>query len=650
MIAIAMKTPPARSLHDIEAVEASSHWLPEGVHCTYDLLRAGAELNPDAPALSFFMRAQDHTRPVRWTHRQWLARITQTANLLRRLGIERGDVVAYVLPNLPETHWVIWGGETAGIALALNPLLEGPALRELMTAANARWLVTLAPTPGTELWQQVSAVAEQVPSLRGVLTVSPLGHLPGVAGVALSTLARWRMPKRIGRLPVLNFHSELAREPQDMLSFAAPNLDDVASYFCTGGTTGMPKIAVRRHRTEIANARQLANTFGTQVAGPGGTVFCGLPLFHVNAQIGTGLAIFAHGGHVLLGTPQGYRGPGLLANFWAICDHHRLTTFSGVPTVYSALLQHPRTGHRLDSLAFAVCGAAPLPVELFRRFQQETGIRIVEGYGLTEAGCVSSLNPPGSENRVGSIGVRMPWQPMRAVVLDALGGYMRDAAMDETGTLVVRGPNLFKGYLSDHHNQGLWIDIPDANGQAQRWLNTGDLGRQDADGYFWLTGRAKELIIRGGHNIDPKVIEEALCAHPAVALCAAVGRPDAHAGEVPVAYVQLREGNNATETELLTYAHSHIGERAAHPKAIRLLPALPVTAVGKIFKPTLSMREVASVVNEESNALGIALQSLQVVQDPKRGIVAQVAVATPERERMQTAMGRYAFGLDLTSN
>jgi acyl-coenzyme A synthetase/AMP-(fatty) acid ligase len=239
---------------------------------------------------------------------------------------------------------------------------------------------------------------------------------------------------------------------------------------------------------------------------------------------------------------------------------------------------------------------------------------------------------------------------MRAVVLDALGGYMRDAAMDETGTLVVRGPNQFKGYLSDHHNQGLWIDIPDANGQAQRWLNTGDLGRQDADGYFWLTGRAKELIIRGGHNIDPKVIEEALCAHPAVALCAAVGRPDAHAGEVPVAYVQLREGNNATETELLTYAHSHIGERAAHPKAIRLLPALPVTAVGKIFKPTLSMREVASVVNEESNALGIALQSLQVVQDPKRGIVAQVAVATPERERMQTAMGRYAFGLDLTSN
>lgn len=643
-----MNTPAVRSLQDVQALEQAGPWLPEGVQCTYDLLRAGAAIDPDAPALSFFMRTQDHTRPVRWTHRQWLARITQTANLLRRLGLERTDVVAYVLPNLPETHWVIWGGETAGIALALNPLLEGPALRDLMTAAQAKWLVTLAPTPGTELWQQVSAVAEQVPSLQGVLAVSPLGHLPGAAGALLPTLARWRLPRRIGRLPVLDFHRELARERSEQLDFMSPGLEDVASMFCTGGTTGLPKIAVRSHRTEIANARQLASTFGSVVAGPGSTVFCGLPLFHVNAQIGTGLAIFAHGGHVLLGTPQGYRAPGLLAQFWAICDHHRLSTFSGVPTVYSALLQYPRSGYRLDSLAFAVCGAAPLPVELFKRFQQATGIKIVEGYGLTEAGCASSLNPPGSENRVGSIGVRMPWQPMRAVVLDAEGRYLRDAEGDETGTLVVTGPNLFKGYLSEHHNKGLWIELPDAQGQAQRWLNTGDLGRQDSEGYFWLTGRAKELIIRGGHNIDPKVIEEALAGHPAVALSAAIGRPDVHAGEVPVAYVQLREGQQATETDLLAYALSHIAERAAHPKALHVLPALPVTAVGKIFKPALSVMEVESVVREEAVALDIALQGLDVVQDSKLGLVARLRVNASDGPALEAALGRYTFGVGLT--
>ena len=636
-------TPPVRSLADIEAIEQSRDWLPAGVQCTYDLLRLGAQIAPQAPALSFFMRTQDHHRPVRWTHREWLARITQTANFLRRLGVQRGDVVAYVLPNLPETHWTIWGAETAGIALALNPLLDAQALRELMNAAGAKWLVTLAPTPGTTLWQEVSAVAEQVPSLQGVVTVSPLCHLPGPMGHALSMLARWRRPRRIGRLPVLDFHAEIAREPNAQLTFEPPALDDAASYFCTGGTTGLPKIAVRSHRTEIANAQQLAQAFGTAVVGPGSTVFCGLPLFHVNAQIGTGLGFFANGGHVLLGTPQGYRAPGLLEQFWSICEHHRVVTFSGVPTVYAALLQSPREGRQLQHLRFAVCGAAPMPVELFKRFQAETGIKILEGYGLTEAGCVSSLNPPGSDNRVGSIGVRMPWQPMRAVLLDTEGRYPRDAAVDEVGTLVVRGPNLFKGYLSVQHNRGLWVELPDAHGKIQRWLNTGDLGRQDRDGYFWLTGRAKELIIRGGHNIDPKVIEEALAAHPAVALCAAVGRPDAHAGEVPVAYVQLRPQMQASESELLAFAHAHVHERAAHPKAVHILPALPVTAIGKIFKPALSVREVESVVSALATSQALTLKTLQVVQDPQRGIVAKMGLSRDEQPRMREALGPYTF-------
>lgn len=636
-------TPPVRSLADIEAIEQSRDWLPAGVQCTYDLLRLGAQIAPQAPALSFFMRTQDHHRPVRWTHREWLARITQTANFLRRLGVQRGDVVAYVLPNLPETHWTIWGAETAGIALALNPLLDAQALRELMNAAGAKWLVTLAPTPGTTLWQEVSAVAEQVPSLQGLVAVSPLCHLPGPMGHALSMLARWRRPRRIGRLPVLDFHAEIAHEPNAQLTFEPPALDDAASYFCTGGTTGLPKIAVRSHRTEIANAQQLAQAFGTAVVGPGSTVFCGLPLFHVNAQIGTGLGFFANGGHVLLGTPQGYRAPGLLEQFWSICEHHRVVTFSGVPTVYAALLQSPREGRQLQHLRFAVCGAAPMPVELFKRFQAETGIKILEGYGLTEAGCVSSLNPPGSDNRVGSIGVRMPWQPMRAVLLDTEGLYQRDAAVEEVGNLLVQGPNLFKGYLSADHNRGLWIELPNAQGQVERWLNTGDLGRQDSEGYFWLTGRAKELIIRGGHNIDPKVIEEALSAHPAVALCAAVGRPDAHAGEVPVVYVQLRPEMNAAGEDLLIFAQKNISERAAHPKAIRIVDSLPVTAIGKIFKPALCILEIESVVEDLANALDVKIHSLSVQQDAKRGIVAMISANSQDWEILKSELGKFTF-------
>lgn len=639
-------TSPIACMADVERIEKVTPCLPEGVLCTYDLISLGQKIAPDSPALTFFLRTEDHLQPQSWSHHEWLSRITQTANLFRRLGVDRNNVLAYVLPNLPETHWTIWGAETAGVALALNPLLDGRTLRDLMIAAETKWLVTLAPTPGTQLWQVVSAIAEQVPTLQGVIAISPMVHLPGIAGLALRKLSDWKLPSRIGRLPVLNFHAELRKERGDALTFAKPKLKDIASYFCTGGTTGLPKIAVRTHETEVANAMQLASAFGTDASGPGSTVFCGLPLFHVNAQIGTGLSIFSQGGHVLLGTPQGYRGAGLLEAFWAICDRHAITIFSGVPTVYAALLQHPLNGHRLGSLKFAVCGAAPMPVELFKRFQAETGIRIVEGYGLTEAGCVSSLNPPGAENRVGSIGVRLPWQSMQAVVFDADGRYLRTAETDEVGVLVIHGPNLFRGYLSEHHNRGLWIDCPDKDGMMQRWLNTGDLGRRDSDGYFWLTGRAKELIIRGGHNIDPKIIEEAMATHPAVALCAAVGRPDPYAGEVPVAYVQLRPGMHVSEAELVAHSQAHIGERAAHPKAIRVMPALPVTAIGKIFKPALSMQEIESVVREEARALKIDIQDLRAEQDAKQGLIARGSVKGADLTSLSEALGRYAFAKD----
>jgi acyl-CoA synthetase (AMP-forming)/AMP-acid ligase II len=363
----------------------------------------------------------------------------------------------------------------------------------------------------------------------------------------------------------------------------------------------------------------------------------------VNAQIGTGLSVFARGGHVLLGTPQGYRTPGLLQSFWSICSHHKVTTFSGVPTIYAALLQSPREDCNLDSIRYAICGAAPLPVELFRRFQSETGIKIVEGYGLTEAGCVSSLNPPAGESRVGSIGLRMPWQQMRVVGLDSAGRYKRDTQVDEPGLIVVRGPNLFQGYLNPEHNNGIWLDIPEGSSETAMWLNTGDLGHQDAQGYFWLTGRAKELIIRGGHNIDPKVIEEAFARHPGVALCAAVGRPDEHAGEVPVAYVQLRPGSSCQEDELLDFAARNIGERAAVPKAVTIVPTLPITAVGKIFKPALQLREVEAVVSDEANKLSIKIIGLVTRQDAKRGLLAEVTVPTGAELNLRTALGRYTF-------
>lgn len=617
----ALAASPLRNLQDIEAMEAHLPDVMAGQQSTYALLSEGAKVRPDAAALSFFLRTEDHQRPYVWTHREWMAKITQAANMFRQLGVQRGDVLAFVLPNLPETHWTIWGGEAAGIVLAINPLLEPAMMLELLKAAQPKWIVTLAPTPGADLWEKVAGIAPQVHGLKGVLSISPLRYLRHPLAPVLRLMNRLKTPTRLGTVPVLDFHRELAGQDGATLRFAPPCLDDVASYFCTGGTTGMPKIAVRTHRTEVANALELAAVAASELDGPDVTVFCGLPLFHVNAQIGTGLSLWARGGHVLLATPQGYRGDNVVKRFWELVAHHKIVSFSGVPTVYAALLQVPRQGHDLSSLRFGVCGAAPMPVEMFNRVQNELGLKVLEGYGLTEAGCVSSLTPLHAPPRIGSIGLRMPWQDMRVALITPDGHYLRDAEVDKVGTIIIKGPNLFKGYLNPAHNKGLWVSRPGHDGQPERWLNTGDLGRVDGDGYFWLTGRQKELIIRGGHNIDPKMIEEPMCTHPSVGMAAAVGRPDAHAGEVPVVYVQLRPGCQATEDDLMAHARSTIAERAAHPKLIRIVDILPTTAIGKIFKPLLIQKEVESVFMEEAAKLDVRGVSGKAEQDMKLGLV-----------------------------
>lgn len=636
-----------RGLADVLDIERQDLALAGSDISTYALLARGAARAPEATALSFFLESDDYKVPFTWTYRQWLRRITQTANMFRRMGLQRGDVVAFVLPNLPETHWTIWGGETAGIVFAINPLLEAPMLLELLNAARPRIVVTLAPTPGIDLWEKVSAVLPQVASLNSVLTVSPLRYWRRPEGGPTSHLP----PPGLGDipvhdLPVHDFHEVLSLAPSDSLAFSPPCGDDVASYFCTGGTTGTPKIAMRNHRTEVANALALAATLGLELVGPGSTAFCGLPLFHVNGQIVTGLLPWSCGAHVVLGTPQGYRAPGLLQNFWVLVEHYQLNWFSGVPTLYSALLQVPRQGRDNSSLRFGVCGAAPMPKELLAQFQRETGVKIVEGYGLTEAGCASSLNPPGGECRVGSIGIRLPWQDMRPVVLGEHGRYLRDAEADEVGVIVLKGPSLFRGYLNPIHNQGLWVQIPDAFGNPEAWLNTGDLGRVDEQGYFWLTGRAKELIIRGGHNIDPKLIEEPMHNHPAVALAAAIGRPDAYSGEVPVVYVQLRPGASASADELMAYARQRVAEQAAMPKRIHIVANLPTTAVGKIYKPALVLAEMESVLREEAAACGVAVTYCLAERDPLTGVVLRWSVKG-DPQPLISRLGRYVFAQEM---
>jgi fatty-acyl-CoA synthase len=621
--------------YDVVAIERACPKLPDS---TYDMIGQTAKAHASAPALSFFLRAQDHDEPLTWDYATLFARITATANFFHTLGLGKDDVIAYVLPNLPETHLVVWGGQATGIVLAINPMLEAEAIGELLRAGGAEALVTLAPFPGTDMWRKLQSVVGQAPELRHLVLVDLAQHVSGAARSAADLTQGVDVDP--GRIAVHSFAHGLSDQPADrLLSGRNVAPDDYSSFFCTGGTTGTPKIAMRRHKNEVANAWSVGRVLGQGVA-PGKTLFCGLPMFHVNAVLVTGLLPFSRGAHVILGTPQGWRGEGVIAHFWEMVERHRINFFSGVPTIYSALLQQPIGGRDVSSLQYGLCGAAPMPLELMRSFQERTGLKILEGYGLTEGTCVSTVNPPRGNRPLGSIGLRVPLQAMKAVVLDDAGAFERDCDVDEVGVLVIRGPNVFAGYKVAEHNKALWV----VAGDGQRWLNTGDLGRQDGDGYFYLTGRKKELIIRGGHNIDPAVIEQPLHQHPAVLIAAAIGRPDAHAGEVPVAYVQLKPGAEASEADLLSFIRTHIGERAAVPKAIRIVEAMPLTGVGKIFKPELKLRETEHALSEALQGAGVAFAHVTARNDPAQGIVVAVALAASETaERTQAVLGQFPF-------
>lgn len=621
---------------------------------TYEMICRGAAIDPSAPALSFFATADDYANPERWTYSELVRDITRTANMLSRLGVQRDTVVAYVLPNLPETHFVVWGGEAVGIVCAINPLLEGDAIGELLNASGASVLVTLAPYPGTDLWPKVQAVLHKVASLKHLVLINLADHAPEEQRFGARMLQRGECSRLHGeegvrgavpaQISIHDFAEAIAREPGVALTAPHPvNRDDVSSWFCTGGTTGLPKIAMRRHGNEVANAWSAGQFLGESV-GPGKTIFCGLPLFHVNAVMVTGLLPFSRGAHVVMGTPQGYRGEGVVQRFWDIVAHYRINFFSGVPTLYGSLLDVPVGEREIGSLEYGLCGAAPMPVELLRAFQARTGIRILEGYGLTEGTCISSINPPLGERRAGSIGLRVPGQAMKAVIVDEAGRYVRDCAADEVGQLVISGPNVFIGYMRPEQNNGIWLDLADGG----RWLNTGDLGRRDADGYFWLTGRKKELIIRGGHNIDPAAIEEALHRHPAVQIAAAVGRPDVHAGELPVAYVQLKPGTSANEGEMAAFLRDEISERAAFPKGIRIVEAMPLTGVGKIFKPALKRLETVDALRSALVEAGVQGATVSIADDALRGISVHVELPDTELESLAaSALGRFPFAFSI---
>lgn len=559
--------PRIRSDADVQALEVIPYAQRIAAHSTYEALQLGAAHQPDAPAIQFLPKPEAEQAPVVITHAQFMARVTQAANLFHELNVGPDDVVSVLLPLLPQSFYALFGAQAVGIANPVNPLLAPHQLAEILIAAKTRVLVVLGPVPGSDIWDKVMQIKHQLPHLHTILVVQ------GLSDEAQS---------------IFNFDERLARcADHALLSGRHIQSTDTAGYFHTGGTTGTPKLVRHSHGNQVYQAWGLRLTMPIE---PGRPVLFGLPLFHVGGALTQGLAVLANGGNLVVLGPGGWRDPVALQNVWRLVARYQPALWGGVPTVLAAALSVPRGEADVSSLRVASGGGSAIPVAVCKTYAQEFQMPVLEVYGMTETSSVHVMSHPDRPIRLGSVGHALPYSRVRVVKVDAQGRLLGDCAPQEIGVVAMAGPGVFSGYLSESHNQGAFVE--------PGWVNSGDLGRLDEDGYLWITGRAKDLIIRGGHNIDPMAIEEVFFQHPAVALAAVVGQPDAYAGELPVAYVQLKPGVSIDAGALLDYVRERTPERAAVPVRLTFIDPMPLTGVGKIFKPTLRMDAAQRMVHD----------------------------------------------------
>ncbi len=606
---------PVRNRDDIARFEAEmplAERLPE--RSVLDVIEGTAARLPERTALTMLMTGAPDEQARRVSYRELLGLVRRAANLFSTLAGPRPGV-ACMLPSLVETHATLWGAETAGYAVPINFLLQPEHIAALLEASGARVLVALGPHPVLDIWQKALALRERVPGLKLVRVSAP--------GVPLED-------------GVVDFHQALMAQPDDRLVFAEPGRDDdVAAYFHTGGTTGTPRLVAHTHRSQLVAA------LGGAVLGdmrPTDTLTATLPLFHVGGTIFCALSAFMAGVTLLITSPGGLRNPAMVQGYWRLVARYGATLVGAVPTSVGAVLEVPLDGADIGAVRAGFCGAASLPTAVGERFRKVTGRGLFEVYGMTEASGLIAIDPVAGEGGVGSVGWALPYTQVVVCRLEAGGGLGAACETNEIGVITIRGPHVSPGYRNPAHDKGVF------DGGV---LNSGDLGYLDEQGRIHIAGRAKDLIIRSGHNIDPLMIENAMATHPAVALAAAVGAPDAYAGELPVCYVALRPGAQVLEDELHEHAQRTIAERPAWPKQIHIVEAIPLTSVGKIYKPQLrcdaARRLVTRVVCDQ---LGFAAARVEVSEGGRRGMKVSVtlpAAEAPSVPAVQEALAAYLF-------
>jgi fatty-acyl-CoA synthase len=550
---------PLRNLKDIEDLERvplEQRLLSWNVN---DWIARGLDRAPDKVAIRFVADGSPDTPPFAVTYRELKQRTIATANLFQSLGVGPADAVLYLLPTIPQLYAVMLGSIAAGVSCCANWMLEPEHWAGLIRGSCAKVVVALGPTPGFEIWEKLQTIRAELP--RDVRMLSVQG--PGGEAIAESDL------------DLLT-----SRQRGDALAFTRNvKPDDIAAYVHSGGTTGSPKLVRLTHRG--FSYKLWANTY-VMAHTADDVIFSDYPMFHIAGFFGRGIMAIADGMEIVIPSPNGARDKRFIDNYWKFVEKYRITLLSGVPTTLAQLCKSPPNGEDLSSLRpYGVTGSTAFPPEIAKQLEKICGVRMFATYGATEYTQNVAQTPRDGDPRYGSAGFRLPYTQIKIVELDDTGRIKRECAANEIGLVVAKGPSITPGYVDESHNESIFL--PDG------WFNSGDLGRIDPDGYLWITGRAKDVIIRGGHNIDPTVIEETLLKHPEVVLAAAVSKPDAYAGELPVAYVQLVPKAKTTAEEVQAFAQAHSPERAAAPKEIIVIEQMPLTDVGKPAKVQLRL-------------------------------------------------------------
>ncbi|MDR3469864.1 MAG: AMP-binding protein [Xanthobacteraceae bacterium] len=579
-----------------------------------DLIGAGAARDPAAEAVIYLRSALDPD-PVVYSYDAMMGFIKAAENRFRALGIGAGDAVAILAPSGPATIAAIWGGAACGVAEPLNLLFSREAIVAQLNAIKARLL--LVPPLGAPggLHEKVVGIGKEVPTLERTIVV-PLDGAVAFDGEALTPDPSWR--DDYGRCT------------------DAAEADRVTVMLPTGGTTGHPKVA------RLTNRGMVVSCIASRMAldyRKGDRGMIALPLFHVGGLfVGVGGA-FSVGATVMIPGPAGARDPALAANFWTIVETYRLTHAGNVPTTLGAIANVPVGGADISSLRVVPTGASVCPPEIERRFLATWGGSCLQQvYGMTEVAGAITHDFAGTTPKRECVGTRNPLFEL-AVLAD--GKIHREPWPAPVGELLVRGPQVFTGYVDRKQTEDAF---------HEGWLRTGDLCRVDADGFVEIMGRAKDVIIRGGHNIDPRTIEDAALQFPGVGLAAAVGRPDAYAGEVPMLFVAAQPGATIDSNALAAFVQDRIIEPPARPRAVAVLADMPLTPIGKIFKPKL--REIAA---QEAARLLLAAEqlsdtaSVEAITDPSRGLYLRITAGKDAAEKVQRLLQQFPVRVEIAA-